>query len=116
MRWSKSNEKEVFRFLSQGSFERFDIAVIGSKNDLPKVSINLLFHTGTISVWLDQPGYLFIKYLFALEAKEFDEDANWQGWKFILEDPAGAVAPRRFPKINVYTSNETLSTRVNMCV
>lgn len=90
--------------------------VVGSKNDLPKVSINLLFHTGMISVWLDQPGYLFIKYLFALEAKEFDEDANWQGWKFILEDPAGAVAPRRFPKINVYTSNETLSTRGNMCV
>lgn len=83
--------------------------MIGSKKDFPQVSINLLFHT--------KPGYLFIKYLFALEAKkELDEEPNWQGWKFIFGDSAGVLAPCRFPKINVYTSNQTFSTRVSTCV
>lgn len=81
--------------------------MIGSKKDFPQVSINLLFHT--------KPGYLFIKYLFALEAKkELDEEPNWQ---VHLRGSRGDACP---PPISenqcLHVQSDFLDTCVNVCV
>lgn len=80
--------------------------MIGSKKDFPQVSINLLFHT--------KPGYLFIKYLFALEAKkELDEEPNWQ---VHLRGSRGDACP---PPISenqcLHVQSDFLDTCVNVC-
>lgn len=78
--------------------------MIGSKKDFPQVSINLLFHT--------KPGYLFIKYLFALEAKkELDEEPNWQGWNSSSGIPRGCLPPADFRK-SMFTRPIRLSRHV----